>query len=292
MSKFFFNDLDALNVPWIDSPFFPELIKNIDATNEEIDLLKSFNRKGYVVVDLDLSDTFIDSLNKDIIKLSSSLSVKTNSSFFSYNEGPRIVDAGRDCSKVLDIALNEKVLSLLKLFYRKNPIPFSTINFLKGTEQPLHSETIHFGSIPKGYLSACWVALEDTDERNGGLRVVEGSHKLKDIDYYDLGIKPAKNMKLVESIYREYEQYVRDLLNILGMEEKIISLQRGCALIWSANLFHGGGKIVDHNRTRYSQVTHYNYEGCKYYYHPFFSTPPFGKYINRNIKELDLRNLR
>ena len=115
-------------------------------------------------------------MNNEIQTLLKSRNIKTNSSFFSYNNSPRIVDAGKDCSMVVDLALNEKVLSLLKLFYRKKPIPFSTINFLKGTEQPLHSDTIHFGSIPKGYLSACWVALEDTDEDNGALMVVEGSH--------------------------------------------------------------------------------------------------------------------
>ena len=292
MNKKFNNDLDALNMPWVQSPFFPKLVENCEVTNDELSLLKEFNSKGYVVIDLDLSDSFIDDLNKSIIKLSSSSSAKTNSSFFSYNESPRIVDAGKDCPAVVDLALHEKVLSLLKLFYRKNPIPFSTINFQKGTEQPLHSDTIHFGSIPKGFLSACWIALEDTDKNNGALRVVENSHKLKDIDYYDLGIKPAKNMKMVEDIYREYEQYVRDLVDVLGMEEKIISMQRGSALIWSANLLHGGGTIVDHNRTRYSQVTHYNFENCKHYYHPFFSTPFFGKYINRNIENLDIRNLR
>ena len=52
----------------------------------------------------------------------------------------------------------------------------------------MHSDTIHFGSVPKGYLTVSWVALEDTDENNGAISVVEGSHKLKDIDFYDFKI--------------------------------------------------------------------------------------------------------
>ena len=290
--KQFNKDLDALNIPWVESPFFSNLIDCAGLSENEVQLAKEFNSKGYVIIDLGLSDSFIDGLNNDIKRLSKSANMKTNSSFFSYNESPRIVDAGKDCSKVVDLALHDKVLSLLKLFYKKNPIPFSTINFLKGTEQPLHSDTIHFGSIPKGYLSACWVALEDTDENNGALRVVEGSQKLRDIDYYDLKIKPAKNMKMVEDIYREYEQYVRDLINVLGMEEKIVSMARGSALIWSSNLLHGGGVIKDHSKTRYSQVIHYNFEDCDYYYHPFFSKPPLGKYVKRDLGALDIRNLK
>ena len=286
------SDLDALNMPWVDSPFFSTLIENVEIPKNEIQLAKDFNSKGYVIIDLELSDSFIDDLNNEIQTLLKSRNIKTNSSFFSYNNSPRIVDAGKDCSKVVDLALNQKVLSLLEFFYRKKPIPFSTINFLKGTEQPLHSDTIHFGSVPKGYLTACWVALEDTDENNGALRVVEGSHRLKDIDYYDLKIKPAKNMKITENNYREYEQYVRDILSVSNMKEKIIRMKKGHALIWSANLLHGGSVIRNHNRTRFSQVTHYNFEGCDHYFHPFFSIPLFGKYIKRDLGTLDIRNLK
>ena len=39
-------------------------------------------------------------------------------------------------------------------------------------------------------------------------------------------------------------------------------LEPGQALIWAANLFHGGSPIVDTTRTRLSQVTHYYFEGC------------------------------
>jgi hypothetical protein len=35
--------------------------------------------------------------------------------------------------------------------------------------------------------------------------------------------------------------------------------------VWSANLLHGGSPQRDKNRTRKSQVTHYFFEGCKYY---------------------------
>ena len=99
-------------------------------------------------------------------------------------------------------------------------------------------------------------------------------------------------MKITENNYREYEQYVRDLLSVSGMNEKIVNMKKGTALIMSANLLHGGSVIRDHNRTRFSQVTHYNFEGCDYYFHPFFSTPPLGKYVKRDLGTLDIRNLK
>lgn len=288
----YFYDPDAMNIPWTESPFFLKLLDNKGHSDLERETLINFHNKGYIILDLDLDNQIIDNLKNDIDKLIYSSKLKTNSSFFSYNESPRIVDAGKSNHRVVELALNQKVLTILRLLYRKEPIPFSTINFIRGTEQPLHSDTIHFGSIPKGYLSACWIALEDTNKDNGALRVVEGSHKLKDIDYFDLNIKPAKNMKLVEGIYREYEQYVRKLVDVMGMREKIVSMKKGSALIWSANLLHGGSKILDKHSTRYSQVTHYNFEGCDFYYHPFFSAPLKGKYIKRDLKGLDIRNLK
>ena len=114
------SDLDALNMPWIDSPFFSTLIENVEIPKNEIQLVKDFNSKGYVIIDLELSDSFIDDLNSEIKTLSKSDNFMTNSSFFSYNDSPRIVDAGSKCGKVFDLALHEKILSLLKIFYRKD----------------------------------------------------------------------------------------------------------------------------------------------------------------------------
>ena len=62
--------------------------------------------------------------------------------------------------------------------YESKPIAVSTINF-KRTEQPLHSDYMHFASKPDLYLAGCWIALEDINEKNGPLIVVPQSHKLK-----------------------------------------------------------------------------------------------------------------
>ncbi len=66
------------------------------------------------------------------------------------------------------------------------------MKFVRGAKHPLYSDTIHFGSTPKEFLSTCWVALEDTDYNNGALQIVESRHKNKDIDFYELNIFPPK----------------------------------------------------------------------------------------------------
>ena len=77
--------------------------------------------------------------------------------------------------------------------YGRKPVPISTINFLKGTEQPLHSDYIHFGSTPELYLAGAWYALEDVDENNGPLTICPKSNKLSTIDFTDLNLKIPKS---------------------------------------------------------------------------------------------------
>ena len=53
----------------------------------------------------------------------------------------------------------------------------------------------------------------------------------------------------------------------LGIELKpeYATIRRGQTLLWASNLLHGGSPQRDKSRTRYSQVTHFFFEGCRYW---------------------------
>ena len=70
----YFKDKEALSIPWIESPFFNELLKDSSFTDEEIFLAKDYNENGYTILDLELTDIEIDSIMSDVYK-----SVKNNS---------------------------------------------------------------------------------------------------------------------------------------------------------------------------------------------------------------------
>ena len=55
---------------------------------------------------------------------------------------------------------------------------FQSINFLTGSEQHTHSDSIHMSTFPLGGMAAAWVALEDITPGNGPLRYYTSSHKL------------------------------------------------------------------------------------------------------------------
>ena len=56
----FKKNLDALNTPWVESPFFSKNIESLTLSNHEIELAKNFNSKGYVIFDLGISILFIE----------------------------------------------------------------------------------------------------------------------------------------------------------------------------------------------------------------------------------------
>ena len=56
------------------------------------------------------------------------------------------------------------------------------------------------------------------------------------------------------------EAAVEALLRAGGFELEELHVKRGQALIWAANLHHGGRPVLDATRTRHSQVNHYFFE--------------------------------
>jgi hypothetical protein len=65
-----------------------------------------------------------------------------------------------------------------------------------------------------------------------------------------------------------------------GLKREVFRAKKGQALIWSANLYHGGSKHIEKNRTRWSQVSHYYFEDCCYYT-PIRSDPMYGSVFFR-----------
>ena len=142
-------------------------------------------------------------------------------------------------------------------------------------------------------MKCVWVALEDVNKNNRTLRILQKIHKWDLFHYEDLNLPHPDEIEGGEKKnYREYEEFLRKLIEVNDTKEKIIELKAGEAVIWEANLLHGGIPIVDENRTRLSQANHYFYNDCKEYYHPMFSRPLEGLYAkkwcneNNNIKTL------
>ncbi len=281
--------LDIINEPWFESPFFYQLLSKKKVSKNFKKIATDMHVKGYTIIDLDLKDSFINSINKDISKALTSGDIKKNPKIYHYNKFPRIVEAWKYSENIAKLANNSKLKKILNFLYKSKPLPFSTINFIGGTEQPFHSDYIHFGSIPHKYLVGVWVALEKTNKFNGALRVVPGSHKFPLIDYQDLKLKKPINIFELEKNYRVYENFIKHLVQTKKLKPKELYLKKGQAILWAANLLHGGSKVKNRKLTRRSQVIHFHFNDSEIYYNPGFSEPKKGLYVNR---KLDIVNFK
>ena len=247
-----------------------------------------FDRDGYLIFDPGIS---VEVLDRVILDLQGKYTDPDRSSEGVFYSVGRIQDAWKISPSVKEVALASRVLATLDQLYGRRALPFQTLNFPRGTEQAAHSDTIHFNSMPATYMCGVWVALEDIDMDVGPLVYYRGSHKLPEITledlhlkfkfllspYYEHCIKALRRLGLrgqmqtpLENIHgtvyvQYYEPFVADLVARQGIKPTYATIKKGQALVWAANLLHGGSHQKDKSRSRHSQVTHYFFEGCKYY---------------------------
>lgn len=267
---------DSFQGPWFDSPVFSKLIQAKPLSDSERELIRRFNEDGYLIC----SEAIIDETHARMIQ----------EHVWDKCVDGRYQDAWRVCEAVRDVAAHDKVLSILRLLYGREPVPFQTLNFMRGTEQATHSDVIHFSSLPRGFMAAAWVALEDITLKQGPLHYFPGSHKLPEFDYYDMGIAEEftypdspwagpqswSNPRTMQK-YKMYEGVIKSIAQEQGFERRLLTLKKGEFLIWSANLMHGGEAIIDSLSTRKSQVTHYHFENVVPWA-PMFSNAKAGEY--------------
>ena len=222
-----------------------------DVLSEE--QVAEFHERGYLIADFDLDESMLDSIVDALQPLYPE----------DYQQNPtlpaRIQDGWKTVDEVRQLARNENIARALRQLLGRESLPFQTLNFPIGTRQFTHSDTIHFNSIPSNFMVGVWVALEDIDEDNGPLLYYPGSHKLHEYSMHDFDLEPGYDN------YHLYEERIQQLVEKEQLEGEYGVIKKGDALIWHANLLHGGAPQKDLTRSRHSQVTHYYFEGCKYY---------------------------
>lgn len=276
-------------IPWVESPLFPKLLPQMHLSQADERMARQYAEYGFVEVDLRWKSAQVAGVVEDMVRLSSSGDMKTQEAGYHYSDGPRLFEGWKVSKRIAQLALHREVLRILRVLYQRKPIPFQTINFLRPSQQPLHSDVVHFHSIPQRWMAACWVALEDVNAYNGTLQFIPGTHRLPTYDFSDLGIEiPEYGQQF--AAYRQYEQFIADLVKCQGYATEHFYAPRGRAIIFAANLIHGGTPRITRNVvTRYSQVTHYFFEGCETYYAPMFSRPFRGEYA---VKDLTTKNIK
>jgi hypothetical protein len=240
--------------------------------------LEHYEREGYVVFDPGVPEELIDSIRSDTENLyryeGEPMELDRGVSF-STGPRPRIMDAWKIVDSVRTLALAPRVLAVTEHLFGRRPLPFQTLNFSVGTEQPPHMDSMAFYSDPPDYMCGVWVALEDMDMDNGPLVYYPGSHKLvRPARWDEIGERLGKHVRredypdvnsFMADRIDQWHEYCGELVTEHGLEPAYGTIEKGQALLWAPNLLHGGAPQRDNARTRHSQVTHYFFEGCRHY---------------------------
>jgi hypothetical protein len=173
----------------------------------------------------------------------------------------RVGDAFLKEDSVLQLATDPDTLEFLGYINNRGAFPFQTLNFPVATQQPTHSDVIHFDTLPtRGLMTAAWVALEDIHPDSGPLIYYPGSHKMGLWDVDELGIRLETNSVSANDNTRLiYERRLQETIDRLQLQPAYGVLKKGESFVWASSLLHGGSKLNNPKLTRRSQVTHQAY---------------------------------
>ncbi|MEO7046883.1 MAG: phytanoyl-CoA dioxygenase family protein, partial [Ferruginibacter sp.] len=250
-----FSKISALNKDEIRNLFDIEnsaLFKRLDIESKKSIL--NFEQEGYAILQGYLSDSQVKNVNEEIDKLLNNKEVK-------FKRNKKIMFAIHKSGLLKSIGNNADLIELLQSLIGGDIKLFQSINFLSGSEQKTHSDSIHMTTYPPGGLLGVWIALEDIQPDNGPLHYYPGSHKLPyylNADYNNEG----NFFLLGPNDYSEYEKMLQQKIEQYNIEKKIFNAKKGDLLIWHANLLHGGEPHLNKEKTRKSMVFHYYNIDC------------------------------
>lgn len=269
-------------IPHLESPFFSRIFDEfVDPETRRIAVELAV--KGYAVIDFPDPgfDQMAESIKAELLPQYNFNTWRAHG--HAAGISLRVQDAWTFSEDVKRIACNEHVIALLSRLYGRQAWPFQTLNFPVGTQQHFHTDSVHFSSSPERFMCGVWVAMEDIDETNGPLMYFPGSHRWPIYTNEHIGKCVAElDGTPTQAIY---EAMWRDLVDAHGAQPEYFHAKKGQALIWAANLMHGGTRQLDPVRTRWSQVTHYFFEDCSYYT-PMMSDPFYGSIAFRTLTNI------
>lgn len=271
-------------VPRIESPAFHAELPHFDMSEAEQAIAIKLHADGFAVIDFEDADFDgrVDRIQAALIPL---LGAHLNDPASDKTQGNRRVqDAWKTNDDVRAIAVNPSILTLLSRLYGRRAFPFQTLNFPVGTQQALHSDAVHFSSLPERFMCGVWVAMEDVPAEAGPLFYAPGSHRWPIVSNAMIGRRGYASE--LESAQTPYTDAWNAMLAANDTPSEVFLARKGQALIWCANLLHGGSLQSDPRLTRWSQVTHYYFEDC-IYYTPAFSDESLGQLRLRDVIGID-----
>ncbi|MEM8711892.1 MAG: phytanoyl-CoA dioxygenase family protein [Planctomycetota bacterium] len=159
----------------------------------------------------------------------------------------------------------DPIRRFLRTVFERDPLLFQSLTFETGSTQPIHQDTAYVVTTRPMELAAVWIALEDIQPGTGELMYYPGSHRFPEHVFKG----GARNWNARRDGEEAHHRYLEDLhakAESMGLELEAFLPRKGDALIWSADLAHGGGEITQTGATRWSLVGHFCPDDVEPYY--------------------------
>jgi uncharacterized protein YndB with AHSA1/START domain len=142
----------------------------------------------------------------------------------------------------------------LEQLFERPPLAFQSLIFRWGTEQEMHQDTAYVLVRSPLEFVGCWIALEDVEEGSGELQYYEGSQRIP--EYLWFGRSRAKPYDYGDE--RDFLRWVCEQSERADCPLVRFRPKAGDALLWHADLVHGGAKRSQRAATRWSLVAHFS----------------------------------
>lgn len=196
--------------------FNTEFYKSLSEENKTS--AQGFDDNGFLVLRNYLKPETADQINDEIEKLMTDGTIK-------FRYGGKLMFVIHHSEIIKNIGNDKNLLEFLSVLIDGDAKLFQSINFINGSQQKTHSDSIHMTTYPLGGLLGVWIALEDVDETNGALHYIPGSHKLPyflNSDYDNEGTA----FKIGKKSYLAYEEFLENKVKELGLKKKFSELKR------------------------------------------------------------------
>jgi phytanoyl-CoA hydroxylase len=255
---------------WIDRDDAPAMLRTGceqgKLSPEKADRLESWRRHGYIVIEGAVPHDVIDRLNADIDAAWAGRHPRLHVEHWrggTSHIGTIAPDLRSIPHKLLDLhsvseASRQAIFSapirdFLRAIFSRPLLAFQSLTFERGTQQPVHQDAAYVAVSSLMEFAAAWIALEDIQPGSGELEYYEGSHQ---VPSYLFGGR-RKRMPPGADDHGRYLSYLHEEAARLALPLRRFLPKKGDALVWSADLAHGGAKVDDPGLTRRSLVAHY-----------------------------------
>lgn len=261
----------ALTGFWTDKPNALEALELKIQRNELVAsdsaLFRQFILDGYMAIKKAVPTDVIDAAARDLDAIYSG--ARPNAKFTlstkleSWNErmpieAAKAVDIHMISEDIRNAVYHEGIMRLVRGIFETGIHASQSLGFYRGSAQRIHQDTAYVTYSRPLQFVGVWLAMEDIEPDSGELEYLIGSHRMQRFQFPGGHVSIHEALRIDPTVDRQ--KYTEEYLRYLSAQEQSLAYTRvryypkkGDALIWAAELAHGGTPI-SLERTRKSVV--------------------------------------